>query len=314
MTKTPDLIVTEESEKTAGLISYWRLSGVVTLARLKDALVANGVDTKHLPKPPSDEVAFGRAVREQAAKRRLVRPLARHGAWAIVDETVIPAVAADGAVAALPERLRYDTCLRVNYTGNGPEFRDAAGGVFTADAVPSRPTPLHVAQAHAAQAITVAYVRHQGELVPEDISAWLVKLANANAAVNLRDTGGIYFVPRPAVSFWRSVVAALESVSAHKVFKIPAMTNSEAVEAITEAVAAEAEKAVATMTAELTGETQLGAKALKTRAAECTALLAKVAQYEKLLNVQLPKVVATIEGLQASVVMASLATPVSEAA
>ncbi len=292
MTKTPDLIVTEESEKTAGLISYWLLSGAVTLAKLKDALVANGIDTKHLPKPPGDEVALGRAVREQAGKRRLVRPLARHGAWAIVDEVVneIPGGAAS---------LQYSTRMRVAYDD----------GMLTAreDSTQAQYDAMH-------EIITTAYARHQGELAPEDISAWLIKLANANAAVTLRDTGGIYFVPRPAVPFWRSVVAALESVSAHKVFKIPAMTNSEAVEAITEAVAAEAAAAVATMTAELTGEKQLGAKALKTRAAECAALLAKVAQYEKLLNVQLPKVVATIEGLQASVVMASLATPASEAA
>lgn len=290
MTKTSDLIVTEDSAKTAGLISYWRMSGAVKLDALASAWRANGFGEKLLPKPPTDEVALGRAVREQAGKRRLVRPLVRRGAWAIVDETVAQ------------DKLEYTEVMRITHEESGPRM-DGLSSLLANNG-----------QQLLANSILNAFYRNQNELAPEDISAWLIKLANANAAVTLRDTGGIYFVPRPAVPFWRSVSAVLESVSAHKVFKIPAMTNSEAVEAITEAVAAEAEKAVATMTAELTGETQLGAKALKTRAAECTALLAKVAQYERLLDVQLPKVVATIAGLQASVAAASLMTPSTEAA
>lgn len=295
MTK-PDLIVTEDSN-CAGMISYWRLSGPVTLAKLykaaQRALYPRHPDTiaAMLPKPPTDEVALGRAVREQGGPRRLVRPLAKHGAWAIVDETVTP------AGPGFAEQLTYQTVLRVNHKTDGPEMNGA--------------DPLVCRDL--ARTILDAFYRHRGELAPEDISAWLIKLANQNAAVTLRDTGGIYFVPRPAVPFWRSVASALESVSTHRVFKIPAMTNSEAVEAITEAVAAEVEQASATMMAELSGEEQLGTRALKTRAAECAALLAKAAQYEKLLNVQLPKVMATIEGLQASVAAAALSSAAQEA-
>lgn len=290
MTTVQDLTVTPESIATAGAISYWRLAGPVALDQLTKAWAQLNLDPKLLPKPPGDEVALGRAVREQASKRRLVRPLSRRGAWAIVDETVAG------------ERLDYTTVMHITFKdGHGPEF-DWSGASETASGL--------------RQAIYDAYARHRAELAPEDISAWLIKLADANNAVTLRDTGGIYFVPRPGVPFWRSVVTALEAVSSHRVFKIPAMKNSEAIDAITEAITGEARSLVAVMEEELqrTGDDKLGDRALATRADACKGLLAKVKSYEDLLGVQMSKVVERVEGLQAGIASAALLSGMDEKA
>lgn len=282
MSITPDYVVTPEAISTAGLISYWRLSGSITLDALTVTWQQQGLDEKLLPKPISRETALGRAVREQAAKRRLVRPLAKHGAWAIVDEVI------------QNEKPYYETVMTIAYRNSYPDFTCDVGEALSAY------QPI-------VDNITRAYARQQGELDSEDISAWLVKLGNANSSVALRDTGGIYFVPRGNVEHWRKIVAAIESVSSHRVYRIPAMKNSEAIDAITAAVTAEAEGIVLTMEQELqrAGDDTLGQRALKTRAAQCRELLAKVSTYDELLGTQL-KVRERIDSMMAMVAAAAL--------
>jgi hypothetical protein len=286
-TTAQDLIVTPESVATAGLISYWRLSGTVDLFRLAGAWRSAGLDPQLLPTSCSPVTALGRAVHDQAAKRVLIRPMAKHGMWAIVEEAVIRHE--DGR----PDELEYNTIMRVTHVPGGTPNFDSTLGHREASALSTM--------------ILNAYGQHQTTFACEDISAWLIKLAGLNKAVTLRDTGGIYFVPRPAADFWRRVVQVVQAVSSHRVFLIPAMKNSEAIDAITEAVTREAELAVAAIEAELekSGDDRLGPKALATRADTCRELLAKVTSYEHLLGVQL-KVVAQVEGLQGSIAAAAL--------
>jgi len=270
-------IVTAEAAATAGTISYWRLSGTVNMVLLNAAWSRQGLPLNLLPHPPSDETALSRAVKEEAQKRVLVRPLAPRGAWAIVREETSAEIV-----------LRYTTLVTV---------RTLQGGVaFTREGA----TPeVH---AEITQRITANCARHRGELAPEDIGTWLVKLACAKSGVALRDTGGIYFVPRDHTEFWGKVVTAIESVSNHRVFRIPAMRNSEAIDAITDAVTQEAETIVRQMEAKLQG---LGDRALATRRKACEELLAKVSAYDALLGVQL-KCRERVEELQAAIAMAAL--------
>jgi hypothetical protein len=275
------MIVTPEALGSAGAVSYWRLSGPMTLDALRKEWVAEGLDPELLPKAPSQETALGRAVRELQHKRRLVRPLARRGAWAVVEERV------------REETLGYRTLVSVKFAA-GPQVtqEDASFPEFS---------ELH-------DAIHANYRRHQGELSGEDISAWLVGLADRNNAVGLRDTGGIYFVPRPAVDFWRRVTRVVHKLSAHKVFNIPAMKNDEAVAAISDAVAQEAERLAHVLESDLaaTGDDALGERALRSRAAQCAVTLEKVAAYEALLGVSLDTVRARVEGLKSNVAAAIL--------
>ncbi len=276
-TPATSYVVTHEAAATAGTISYWRLSGAVSLEHLTQAWRAHNLNPKLLPHAPSDETALSRAVKEEAAKRILVRPLARRGAWAIVRETTSAEII-----------LSYTTLLTVQAT--------PAGVVYTQEgAIPAE-------HAEIVARITDNCTKHHGELAPEDIGTWLVKLAYDNSGVALRDTGGIYFVPRQHTAFWGQVVAAIESVSGHRVFRIPAMKNSEAIDAITDAVTQEAEMIVRQMESELQG---LGDRALATRRKACEELLAKVSAYDALLGVQL-KCRTRVEELQAAIAMAAL--------
>ena len=207
----------------------------------------------------------------------LVRPLAIESTWAILEETV--------NVGGTPISHRHLCTVRFD---DGPIF-------LREQATPAEYEPLimHIRQ---------NFDRQRGELAPEDVSMWLVKIAKLLQAVPLRDTGGIYFVPRPNVDRWQCVAKAIESVSAHQVFQIPAMKNDEAIAAITDAITQEAEAAVANVLEKL-GD--LGDRALKTRRESCDQLLAKISAYDQLLGVQL-KCRERVEELQQAIAAAAL--------
>jgi hypothetical protein len=287
-THTADYVVTPDSEATAGAISYWRLSGSLALSRLEVAWKAAGLDLALLPSSPEPEVALRRAVAAQQARRRLVRPLAKRGAWVIKDE----AVASDGTDTT------YETVARVFFDG-GVTFPARIERVEAPDVVFDT----------VAEGIRAAYYQHRSELQPEDVSVWLVKLAKGQSAVSLRDAGGIYFVPRPAVEFWRQVAGALQAAAeGHHVFRIPALRNDEAIDAILDAITVEAEAEAAAIEADLTaeGDQALGERALATRTKRCAQVLAKVSSYEGLLGVKLETIRERVERLQADVSAASL--------
>lgn len=285
------IIVAPDVENEAGAITYWRLAGSIDLSELRQAWHQAGLDPKELPSEPDDETALGRAVRELQRKRRLVRPLARRGAWVIKDEIVVEAQA----------DTVYKTVCHVKYEKGAVEPVQIAPGDV--------PYEEYTA---ARDEIRAAYRRHQGELQTTDITEWLVKLAHARQATSLRDSGGVYFVPRPAMDFWRKATAVIDQVSrkAHKVFKIPALRNDEAVEAIMDSVLAEAQKSAEALEAELlesNEEDKLGKRALAGRAKKCEALLAKISGYEDLLNVRMDDIKGRIVDLQSSVATAALA-------
>lgn len=285
-TASASFVVTPEASEIAGAISYWRLSGSVGLSNLAIAWAAQGLDAKLLPEPPANETALGRAVRDLQAKRRRVFPLARRGAWVVKDESVT----FDG------EDVTHVRVATVKFKDGGPV--------------------IEAGEASAEAFAVVSALIHEGfsracvELAPEDISAWLIGLANDNASVSLRESGGIYFLPRTATDFWRKVVRAVESCSGHRIFQIPAMKNSEAVNAIFDAVVSEANRAVAAIETELLaeGDDRLGARALESRAAACDAMLTKIAGYETLLGVPFDLMRSRVDDLRASVVAASLRT------
>ncbi len=280
------IFVAPEASETAGAISYWRLSGNVALSELAAAWTAQGLDAKLLPSQPGDEVAAGRAVRDLQVKRRLVRPLAKRGAWVVLDE----------AVTAGGDNVTHVRVATVKFEGGHLSIDQGEASFET--------------YAAARQQIRQGYDRARAELAPEDVSGWLIKLAHDRSAVSLRESGGIYFVPRTAVDFWNKAVAAIQSVSAHKIFRIPALKNSEAIDAILDAVTVETTAAAVAIEAELLaeGDEALGLRALKTRGETCGALLAKVEAYEALLGTKLPTLVSRIEDLRANVAAVALKT------
>lgn len=281
-----DLVVTTELE-SAGLISYWRCSEGMSLNTLTDRWIEEGLDVKLLPKEPEPETALRRAVMEQQDRHRLVRAVDRH-AWAIVDEKIVEV--AEGQPAQPPT---YTTLCIVRYDNGGVAYNMMDG---TFDEV-----------AKLTATIASAFRNQQGLLASTDVTKWLVTLAYKHGAVTLRDTGGVYFVPREHSDFWRAVSRCVEATAGYRVFRIPAMNNSECVAAIVDAVTAEAAQLIAAMEVELaqTGDDALGKRAIQHRQLEAEALLKKVVSYEKLLGMQLD-VRSRVENLQANIVAAAL--------
>jgi hypothetical protein len=279
-----DLIVTPQTVETAGAISYWRLSGNVALGKLAAEWAARGLDADLLPSQPEDQVALGRAVRELQRKRRRVFPLARRGAWVVKDETV----------SSDNKDVSHTRVCTITYDNGQPVIE--AGEVSAEE--------FEAARVQVMANFRLARV----ELAPEDITVWLVGLARDQLAVGLRDSGGVYFIPRAGVEFWGKVVESLHAASSHRIFRIPALKNSEAIDAIVDAVTLEAAREMDAIERDLTaeGDDALGARALQTRAATTETLLGKAAAYESYLGVKLDTLRSKIEGLQASIAAAAL--------
>ena len=289
-----ELFIAQEASEACGCVSYWRAGGDVSIQALADAWVAAGLNPKMLRAAPDTQTVLRRAVAQQQTRHRLVRAVKR-GEWAIVDEHVTEPV--EGQPVVPPT---YTTFAMVGSGTNGPEFEqhaatDAEFAKFQAD----------VRSAFRAQA---------GVYDPGDITGWLVKLAYQQNAITLRDSGGVYFIPKDAVTFWNRIATVIESVtkSQHRVFRIPAMRNNEAMAAIIDAITTEAEALVAVVEAEMvvTGDDALGKRALKTRQAQASEMLKKVETYEALVEQKLT-VRSRVEELQAAIVAASLTAETS---
>src|SRR5574337_908912 len=82
------IIAVQDQVSTAGVVSYWHLSGVVRSEKLNEAWQSEGLDENHLPMLPTPRAALGRAVNEVKERRQLVRPLA--DGWAFVEEREDP--------------------------------------------------------------------------------------------------------------------------------------------------------------------------------------------------------------------------------
>jgi len=294
-----DIVVTPEALSTAGAVSYWRAGGNISIAALSKAWEEAGLDMALLRKEPEPETALRRATLDladrvsivinskEAERRTLVRPCQEVSTWAIVEEIVEE----DSAP-------RYTTLAIVSFVNDKPHVEQIGGSNEQTADIEKR--------------VLVGFHAQQGLFDPADITGWLVKLAYKTCkAVTLRDSGGVYFIPRPAMEFWNKAANVIETVSHknHKVFRIPAMKNAEAVEAIVDAVTAEAEQVAKQIDDQVNAG--LGARALETRKAAVNELLAKIASYEELVGQQL-KVRERVESLGAAVAAAALASMVSD--
>ena len=294
-----ELFIAQEASEACGAVAYWRAGGDVSISALRTAWIDAGLDLKLLRKEPDPKTVLRRAVLRLADRKKidatteirtLVRPCAEASTWAVVREVVTEG-----------ELPRYTTLLTIAYADteafSGPTFEateDAPVGGETYEKLKTR---------------VLSYCGAGDIYDSSDITNWLVKMAYDNGAVTLRDSGGVYFIPKAAMTFWNKAATVIESVTnkAHRVFRIPAMRNNEAMAAIIDAITHEAEQLVALVEAEMTvtGDDALGKRALKTRQAQAAEMLKKVETYEALVEQKLT-VRSRVEELQAAIVAASL--------
>lgn len=273
-------VVPEMAPGTVGLIVWWRLSGDVAHVTLEQAATAAGLPEEDRPRPVGDATALRRAVRDQTNQRRLVRPLGRQDGWALVEEEV------------QGDRLIHRQVLTAKLVDGLPQLETYHEGLRAA--------------------VNAAFERHLGINTTGDVSDWVVRQVERARAVRLRDTGGIYFVPRDAVPAWHRVTATLRGVTDHRLFEVPALQNDEAVEAILDAVEREAAQAVEELDAALAeaaaqAEGAPGPRSLRAKAERAGELAKKVGSYGELLGRAVDYMTERLGALQGSLVEAAMA-------
>lgn len=295
---TNGIIAVEGDAKLAGAITYWQLNGTVSLDALRTAWVAAGLDEDALPSEPSETVGLSRAVRALLNPERDAHKIKGgefKGGWVITetDTTGAKPVTVNVLTAAHTadeDAARSADNLRISVEPGFEFHRNEPTGIV----------------------LRKAYNRARGELDPSgDVSPWLKRLADALGCVSLRDTGGVYFIPRDGIDAWRKYAEVVESVSqgSHRIHRIPAMQTDDAVAAILDAIETEAESTLEAFEADLCkdGDDKLGLRALKSRSKQAEALADKLAKYEALLGVKLNKIRESLENTQANLTAAEWA-------
>lgn len=283
-------VVAVLDSNTAGAVVFWRLSGAVRVEALKAAWLAAGLDEKLLPSPPTPVASMRRATGILEEKRILVRPLTGTKGWAVVRE--------EGVQGST--QLAYQQLLTVTLD------KDTKALLVQRDTVDNTTSDMEARlRAEFAHQLSVYSI--------EDFSAFMTGLVKGLDATSLRDTGGFYFTPREHLATFRTMVGAIRQASEHRIYEIPAMRSAEAVQAIMDAILAEAAQEATTIETEIdTGS--LGERALQTRAARCADMAKKLEVYEALLGRSLEGIKERITGLHAQVTLAALAASADEGA
>jgi hypothetical protein len=267
-------VIATETIAGAGALTFWTLSGELDVDGARVAFEHAGLDPERVPQPPTPSVALARASAELRAKNYLVRPLGKGGGFAAVRES------------SHDDNLDYNVELRVKLNAIG--------------AVTFEPT-THPR----AGLVRAAYARHLDVASSEDVGAWLCREIRRVDGVPLRESGGFYFVPPRMLDRWNKIGDALRSCSAHRLFTIPAMRTSSAVEAILAAVEGEAQSEADRIEESFVAG-DLGERALGGRVDKVDAIAAKVERYEELLGTKLDSLRDRLMTLRAGLAAAAL--------
>lgn len=277
------LTVVRDDMHSAGVITWWRLSGDVSIDELADAWVARGLDALLLPEAVSGTAALKRALHTLYTPDLEVRPVP--GGYAL---------------------------LRVTYRDDTDDPKAAKSPIVHEEfKVWLRDGIIQVSKSAPANALTRIFRAHQDaqrNMTGHDLSVWLVSRVEDIGAVRLREGGGVYFVPSTSRETWDKVCSAIETVSKCRLYQVPALQNDAAVRAIFDSLEAEVTAAAARIQSELdTGE--LGSRAIDTRRESAKRLLEKVQAYEQLLESAQPTMQEMLQTLHARLAEAALAAP-----
>jgi len=272
------LMVVPEHQGRAGAVTWWRLQGDVDYATLERVWVEAGFAVEDLPSPTSDSVALRRALERYRDSKTLVRPHPT-GGFSVVDE------------------LYDEESEELDYTTRFTAWIDYEAQSLLFD---------REVDDEIADAIVAAFEEQRGRLSASDLSSWMVRRARALSAVALRDTGGIYFIPEPTAPTWSAFADVVAQVSASRVYELPALKTERAVEALLEAVIAEAAEETRKLEEALDAADEHTARGLKGKASRCKAIADKLRLYEDLLGVRMPNISERVTELDARIVEATL--------
>ncbi len=286
MQSNAKLIAVNEMSKSAGLITWWKLGGSVSLQTLQEKWDG---DQSVLPRAVSEQAAMQRAARklfEDHAKGRFIEKLPKTQGFAVVRTEH-----AEPVVGEAPPDPTYVTEMKV-WLDDDDELQCRIN------------TSSYGQPSEVRKQIWDAYNKALDQLDAADISTWLIRQAEANQSVRLREGGGIYFVPEDRVERWHKVSALIEaSCYGASVYEVPAVRSEKAVEAILAALVAEATQELERIGKELS-EQPLGKRGIMTRQSACSGILKKLTHYETLLGAKLTDVRGSVTALEGRLVEA----------
>jgi len=288
-TNMQQVFAVTDVDQSVGAITYCKLTADISIEELREQWIARGFDVSLLPSLPTAENVLRRALESvRTGLRVLLRPLAGKHGFALVAEHVNE------------DKLDYDTHAmlraRIEHDSNNPE---------TGYLVVTPSNHPH------ADLIRQRYNELQKTISPGAFgSSWLWRiLAPRCYAVTLRESGGMYFIPRANIEQWNAWVQVIEDTCPGvKIYRLPAVSAAEAITAIMDAVRGEAESAVKAINDELgrTGTDALGKRALENRKSRTEAVRNKVQHYENLFAIKLDDLRSQLDSLNTEITGALL--------
>lgn len=280
------IALTSDNEDIAGAIVYWRLSGEVDGSTFNEALTSEGLEEQHIALT-SPRKAIRRAMKDHAHNDLFLR--SHKGGLFLVQQ--------DGETAS---DVDFNVKVKAHLTvaGSIPKLT-----VYDDDGDDAEPTAEDLALK---QTINERFWHHVDHVTATDISSWLIAQAAECDAVSLRDTGGVYFIPRHTLTEWVQRVGIVHRNTACRVEQIPSLNSEDAVSAVLASIEDECNAFTDQLQADIEGD-ELGERALSGRADKAKRMIDKLGRYEGLLGDKLDLIRAQMFEQQANAVSAALA-------
>jgi len=262
-----------------GDITFWALHEAETdRATLEQVWVAAGLNRDLLPPPQTPEKALRQAVRSLTSEHG--RMLRQHPDTA--------------------SRLTYSVVREIFESDDGPEYArvskfelDRTTGILTGD--PTDPTFT---------AVQTAYQHFSSVATSREIMVLITNTLKSFSAVTLRDSGGVYWVPRTSSAGLRQMKDAIEKIGKSRVFLLPVFDTAEANATLQAAAQASLDAEVADLTKEIEAfqlEGTRGPAVLERRLERFEELRARAHLYGGILNVTAKDLDAAVLVLEDSV-------------
>ena len=271
--KKMGLIATDSYEAANGSIVYWRIAGGVSAQRLTEAWAAAGLDAAKLPRIPEPLTTLRKVLKEIESEDN-VKSVER-------DTTTLAGFAVLKKLKTSSGKAMWVTQWEALLDANGAlVLSNVDGTAFDEDL---------------AELLHSKFELERKRLPHTTLSVWLVSLVHDCAAVGLRENGGLYFVPKPNMPLWHKYVGVLNQVSKIRTFEIPALTSTQAAEAVLDALMNESQGLVEKIDDEI--ET-VGVRALRAREQSLDTYLNKLASYTSVVGDKLAGVQKNVEELK----------------
>lgn len=164
--------------------------------------------------------------------------------------------------------------------------------------------------------IAVAYQRRKQVLTPAQVGSILRKLIFKFDGIMLRETGGIYWIPGDQVAKFRQVASIIERAGGgNRVYFQTIVMDVETIRTMRACLSIEIEAEAKKMMEELSNTVDpLGKRAIEHRREQAKEMLAKVRNYEGLLESSLDDLRKSIEEVEIAAAAAALMAASQESA